>query len=362
MRCNMHCNGFRMAAIFMSVAVVLPVMAQEIPLVTVEKVLSTKTSVPKTYVGQFTAIDDIMLIPRVTGFIKKMNFKDGTMVKKGQLLFEIEDTTYVAKVKSFEAQLAQCQATEAYTQSEYIRNKRLRAKDAVSVTVYENALRQHLFAQAAKKVIEAELMDARNNLSYTKIYAPISGRAGKSTLSPGNLVTPSTGNLCEIVSLSPIRVKFALSERVFYKEFGGMQGIRKNAIIKVKLADGSVYPEVGEVEIVDNKFNTSTNTVRIWARFKNSDQKLFPGGFATVILSSRNRGNLTRIPTESVITQDNGTFVYVVDSKMNAHLRKVELGNSAVKYQEIISGLKPGETVVKYGTHKVTDGKPIRVK
>ena len=215
-------------------------------------------------------------------------------------------------------------------------------------------MRAYYAAKASTLAAEAALMEAENNLSYTKIYSPIDGMISKCTLSPGNLVTPSTGSLCSIVSLSPIRVRFALSERTFMKDFGGLNGIRKNAIIRIVLADG--------VEIVDSRINASTNTILIWVQFKNKDLRMIPGGYATVKLSAGNNAKRCRVSPECVITRGNGTFVYVVDPEMKAHLRKVVLGNSAVAYQEVVSGLKAGETVVRLGTHKVIPGARIRVK
>lgn len=335
---------------------------QGVPFVTVEKAALCKESVAKTYVGSIVPREDVALVPRVTGFINKIHFKDGAMVKKGQLLFEFEDTAYVAKVKSCQAQLTQAKVQEDFAAKEYIRSKRLREKDAVAVTSFDNAVRAYYSAKASTLAAEAALMDAKNNLSYTKIYSPISGRIGKCILSPGNLVTPSTGALCSVVSLSPIRVRFALSERIFTKEFGGLHSFRKNALVRIILADGTLHPEVGEVEIVDSRFNASSNTILVWVRFPNRKLRMIPGGYATVKLARKNTGKICAVSPECIVTRGDGVFVYVVDKDNTARLRKVVLGNSSAAHQEILSGLRSGETVVRLGTHKVRDGGKIRVK
>lgn len=335
---------------------------ENLPTVSADVVQTIKTSVEKTYIGNIVARNEVHLVPRVTGVIQKVHFKDGAPVKKGDLLIEIEDTTYRARVKSCEAQLAQAVAQQDYSRKEYERNKTLQAKDAVAVANFDNADRAYKEAIARVMAAEAALIDARNDFSYTRIYAPLTGRIGKIAETEGNLVTPATGSLCSVVEQTPIHVRFALSERIFSGDFGGVENIADRAQIRIKLADGSLYPEIGKIETIDNKINARTNTIQLWASFPNKDGKLIPGGLATVLLAKKNPGNICAIPLESAVTDDNGIYVYILDSRNVAEKRRVKLGNTAKTYQEVLSGVKPGERIVRLGTHKVIPGKPVSVK
>ena len=335
---------------------------EEPPVVSVATVKTVQASVEKTYIGHIISNQEVNIVPRVTGILKKIYFADGAVVKKGDLLVEIEDTTYLAKVKSCEAQLLRAKAHKEYASKEYERNKTLKDKDAVAVANFDSADRENKEADAEVLEAEAALLDARNDLSYTKIYAPLSGKIGKIQLDAGNLLKANVDTLYCITEISPVQVCFAVSERVFLHDLKGSEGFEKNAIVRVRLADGSIYPEKGTLLCVDNKVNTQTNTIRIWLVFENKDGKLISGGLATVLLSVKNPGNLCAVPQESIVTENIGTFVYVLDKDNMPVKRKVTLGSTAENYQEVTSGLYAGETVVVQGIHKIIPGKPVQVK
>ena len=169
------------------------------PAVLVEKVVLQSESVEKKYVGWLEAIESVSLPSRVSGVLQKRLFKEGEAVKKGDLLFEIEDTTYVAQVRLAQSQVKQLEAELVFARNNYNRQKNLKDGNAVSEIVYEEAERALHTTEAALEGARARLVDATNNLSYTRISAPISGIIGKAAYSVGNYITPASGELANIV-------------------------------------------------------------------------------------------------------------------------------------------------------------------
>ena len=186
-------------------------------------------------------------MPRVTGTLLRAHFSEGAEVKAGALLYELEDTSYKAAVDALKAQKEQLEATLKFAEAEYNRSSTLLKSEAVSVSTHDKAVLEINAAKARLKELTAALVDAENTLSYTKIYAPLSGRIGKSAFTGGNLITPNGGKLNDIEMTAPIYVRFSLSERVFRRDFGGLKNIREKASVRIQLADGSLYPKSASV-------------------------------------------------------------------------------------------------------------------
>lgn len=317
------------------------------------------------YVGTIAAIEKVNIHPRVTGIIQKVAFKKGEFVKKGDLLYEIEDTTYRASVASAEAKIAQIESELKYASKQLARNQELQKSHVVSESVLDDAERAVTSAKARLAEAEALLIDAKNNLTYTKIYSPIDGRIGQNSFTYGNLVTPTSGTMVNIEMVSPTQVRFAISEKIFRSKFGGLQNFKDLAKIKVQLADDSIFEEIGEVTAIDNKIDTATNTINIWATFKNENKELISGSFVTVLLARKNDKPLVGVLQSGMLFDNNGSFVYVVDNENKVSRRNIKLGSINGNYQEITDGLEVGENVVVDGTHKVRPGSiinPVPVK
>lgn len=315
------------------------------PTVTVDKVMTLNEPFATRHVGMITAIERVDIMPRVTGNIEKVNFKEGAMVKEGDVLYEIEKTTYQAAYDSAKAQAE-------YAQINLDRSQKLRSDSVVAKNTLDDAIR-------SEKTAKAALMDAANNLSYTTIKAPITGRIGKNLFTRGNLITPNSGKLTDIEMVSPIYVRFALSERVFRSNFGGEQ-IKEKARVRLRLADGSTYPEEALVTLIDNKINAKTNTITLWATMANKDGALIPGSFVTVLLSEKLDSPSLAVNPASIVVEPDGTYVYVIGINDIAEKRKVKLGDMDERRQIILEGVKPGERVVVDGTHKVVPGNPVK--
>lgn len=330
------------------------------PVVLVDSPTQVSESTPKRFVGMVEAYSKVNIMPRVTGNLLKIAFKEGELIRKGDLLFELEDTTYKAHVNSLEAQKEALKAVLKFTETEFKRNSQLLKSRAVSHTVFDKARMEIDSARANLKNIDANLIDARNTLSYTKIYAPLSGRIGISAFSEGNLITPASGKMTDIEMIAPIYVRFSISEKVFRKDFTDIDTLKKNAVVRIQLADGSVFNETAAITLVDNKINPSTNTITVWATFANKNLRLIPGSLVTVKLSSKQQKKAIAIPPSALIASEKGYYIYIVNAEGKVEQRNITTGRLAKNLQIITSGLSLNDTVIIDGTHKVSPGMAVK--
>lgn len=329
------------------------------PKILVSTVKKVTESAPKRYPGFVESIECVNVMPRITGTLLEVKFTEGSMVRKGQLLYRIEDTTYKAAVDALKAEKLALEAALKYATIEFKRNSDLLRQDAVAVSAYDKAVYEINSAKARLKGVEAQLRDAENNYSYTRIYAPITGKIGKSNFTPGNLITPSGGKMTDIEMIAPIHIRFSISEKV-YREFGTEAGLKKNGIVKLILADGSVFEETARITLIDNKINSTTNTIKVWATAKNKTGKLVSGGFATVLLSERRSKPFCGIIPSALIGESGKYSVYVVNRKDNTvQRREVKPGTIHKGLQIILNGLNGDELVVIDGMHKLRPGMKI---
>lgn len=330
------------------------------PLVVVEPVGLVKTSAIKEYIGNIEAVDEVDIQPRISGFITGIKFKEGSLVKKDDLLFTIEDTTYKAKAMAAKASLDQADAELEYAESNYKRKKILAEKNAVATSTLEDAERLVKFHRAKCEQSKAELLVAENELSYTKISAPITGRIGEVKLTMGNYVSLNSPPLAKIVSVDPILVKFSLSERTYQNLFKTYKAQNSQLDVTIKLSNGDIYPERGKIAFVDNMVDNNTGTISIWVEFKNPDMTLIPGGFVCALVSEKLKAPLPGIQLSGVLTDNKGSFVYVLGPDKIPIRRNIKLGEIVGNYYSITSGLKEGEVVIIDGTHKVIPGVAVK--
>ena len=328
-------------------------------LVSVSKVKMVDSVVRKRYVGSLEASLDISLVPRVSGIIEKKLFENGDLVKKGQLLFKLEDTTYRAQVDSARAKVAQCEAEFQFASANLKRISTLRKQNAVSESSFDEAVRLEGTSKAALASAKAALIDAENNLSYTKITSPIDGRVGKAVLSDFNYVTPSTGRLVTVVSLEPIYLNFSISARDYFKYFGSQESIRKNAEITFELADGSKYSEKAfHILLPENRVDKDTDTIHIRGYFRNPDLKLIPDSLVSAFISCKGERMAAVAPT-AVLSDGKNIYVLVVGKDNVVSRRNVKLGELNNGMQLIASGLAEDEIIIVDGTHKARPGAKV---
>lgn len=329
------------------------------PLVGVAEVTMVRDHNSRRYTGRIVSQSVIRIVPRVSGEILEVGFKDGDFVRKGQMLYRLDSVQYEAAVKNAEAKVAECKARLRYAQKNFDRNNLLYLKQAASLDAMENTKSASEAARAALLAAEAELIAAGDNLSRTVISAPDDGMAGVTNYTSGNYVTPESGTLVTLVRNRPIRVRFSISSADYLSQFGSVDAMKRDCVVKIRLADGTVYPENGTVELLNNEINARTDAVQVYARFENEDARLMSGGTVSVTLSRQSGTEHPAVAIAAVMHDAKGSYVYVVSRNNTVEKRYVELGNTTRDLQMIRKGLKPGERVIIKGTHKAVPGAAI---
>ena len=329
------------------------------PMVTVGKVTETSETVKRSLIGVIISPSVVNVTSRISAEIEKVGFDEGSFVKEDQLLYQLDPIKYDAAVKSTEAKIAEIKARIAYAQSSYNRKETLYSKKINSKETIDSAMSKLNAYQAELKAQEAELISVKDDLKNTRITAPISGRIGITNFTRGNYITPASGTLATIVQLDPIRVRFTISNRDFLSLFQNEGELKEEAKIRLIRANGSEYKFTGKIEFINNRANHNTDTLQIFASFKNPDNELIPGSIVTVELIKSEDIKTPAITPSAVMHDNNGAYIYVVTNGSKIERRSVVLGSSTENLQLIEKGVKPGEEIVTDGMHKVMPGSEI---
>lgn len=335
--------------------------APQAPLVAVGKVGESENVEVRRYTGRVTSSAEVQLVARVSGELLRVGFNEGDMVERGQVLYELDPVRYEAAVMNAEAKIKEAEARRSYAEISFSRNDELFKKKATTKDSRDSAESEFDATQAAVLSAQATLITARDDLKNTKILAPIRGKIGTTSFTEGNYLTPSSGVIATVIQLDPLRVNFSMSNRDFLSMFGNEAGLKENAEVRLKLADGSLYPLVGAVEYIDNHVNTRTDTLQVSVRFENPDLVLVPGSSLEVLLYHRNGTSLPAVVPSAVMHDSKSAYVYVLDDDNRVERRVVELGTGTASLQLIKSGLEPGERIVIDGTHKARPGSVVDV-
>ena len=346
------------------------------PLVTVTPVV--KKRVIKTFelVGRTAAMKTVNLVARVTGFLEKRNFKAGEDVKKGDLLYVIEQAPYQIEVKAAEAKLAEANATLANAESYLKRLKSVR-KGAVSQTDLDKSKSDLLKAQAGVMQANASLDQAKLNLSYTEIHSPIDGRISRTLVSDGNLVSTDTGTLATLLQMDPIYIYFTVSEAAVLTEFQHQikTGKARTFIPKIQLSNGTIYPFEGVEDFVSHEVDQKTGTISIRAIFPNQSKSVQPGkgkltgqrhllmpGQFVKVLVRRSDTSLQKVVPQIAIQEDQqGKFVLVVDADKRVQKRTIKVGDKQGIDWVVQQGVDVGELVITLGLQKVRPGLMVQI-
>lgn len=327
--------------------------------VTVDDVVSSPDNLNRRYSGRVAPIYIITCVSRVSGDLVQQGFKDGDMVKKGQLLFAIDDVRYRAAVSAAKAKIQSIKAQLAYAEKSLSRHNTLYKQKAVSQDTKESSEEHVNDLKAQLLAAEAQLILAEDDLKNTKIYAQVNGKSGKAVYAPGNYITPNSGKLVDVISTDPIRVRFSISQRDFLEIFGNEANLKKQAVVKLNMPDGTIYDKVGKIVIVDNQTLNATDSIRLWALFENPDNKLIPNAALTCTLTKSDVEKRAAVRPSAIMHDRKGAYVYVVDAANKVSRRNVLLGNTNGELQIIREGLKPGEKVIIEGTHKTFPGSEV---
>ncbi len=331
--------------------------------VTVESAVVTRMPLnpPQNFMGHVEPIEATNIRAQVDGTIKQVAFEEGSMVKEGELLFEIEPQVYEARVAQAKAALSKAKAASENADRYYARIIKV-DKRAVTEAEIDAAYATMLEARAAIAQCEADLAAAEINLGYTKITAPISGRIGKSEVKKGDYVAPAMGTLARIVQIDPVRVVFSVPDKAYLQ---GARAIEKTGKVEairaqIKLADGSIYPYDGKADFISNEMNSATASLPVRYSFANPNQLLLANAYVTVLLSEAEPKEVLTVPTNAVMANAAGDYLYVIrDNK--AERRNVTVGNVQNGLVEILSGLEEGEHVVTEGAVNCNEGSNLRV-
>ena len=332
-----------------------------VPAVTVVKVEAKDLRPSVSFSARVEALNKVDLLARIQGYLEKQEFTEGATVKAGDLLYVIEQAPYQAKVSAAEAAVAVAAARLDRTEIELKRQTTLVSKEAAAQTKLDDARTARNEAKGQYDKLIAELEQAKLQLSYTEIRAPIDGRIGKSLLSVGSFVSPQSGTLATIVQQDPIGVTFPVSQRDLLK-------VREKMGDQEKLNDHTVYVEIGKdkryqypgkVDFLDVAVNTGTDAVDVRATFPNPDGLLVAGQLVTAVVEASSAEPTLVVPVNAIQIDQTGPFVLVVDSEKKIEVRRVELLRQDNSFVAIAKGVSAGDLVVTEGVQKVRPGQVV---
>ena len=341
------------------------------PAVSAADVVVKSISQWDSFNGRIEAVESVQLRPRVSGYIDKVNYTDGQEVTKGEVLFTIDDRTYRAALEQAQANLARAKTQASLAQSEANRTDKLVNTNVVSREEWEQRRSAATQAQADIRAAQAAVDAAQLNLDFTKVTAPIDGRASRALITSGNLVTAgdTASVLTTLVSQKTVYVYFDVDESTYlhYQNLARSgQGASSNHTalpVEIGLTGEEGYPHQGKVDFLDNQLTPSTGTIRMRALLDNAQRQFTPGLFARVRLPGSAEFKATLIDDKAVLTDQDRKYVYIVDKEGKAQRRDITPGRLADGLRIVRQGLNPGDKVIVEGLQKVfMPGMPVNAK
>jgi membrane fusion protein, multidrug efflux system len=322
--------------------------------------------------GRIQPINSVNIVARVTAWLDKQLFVEGTDVKKGDLLYTLEKPPFEAAVDRQKAAVAQAEAQLENANIELQRAQQLLDKAAGTQQRFDTAQATQRSAAAQLKAAQAQLETAQIDRAYTDMYSPIDGRIGRTSVTIGNVVSPSSGTLTTVVSQDPMYVVFpvptrrAIELREQYGESGGFDAVK----IRVRLPDGRIYGETGKLDFANNTIAQDTDTLVLRAVIANPVlasqsaggvklRELVADEFVTVFVESVERKLVIAVPRAAILSDQQGSYVYVVDAQNIARQRRVRLGQLTPETAAILEGLNEGERVIVEGVQRARPNAPV---
>jgi RND family efflux transporter MFP subunit len=318
------------------------------------------------FTGRTAAVNLVTVTARVSGYIVDIPFKEGDIVHKGDLLFQVDPRPYQDAYDQAVGQLQQAQANHQLQDATFARQERLRETGVIAKEDYDTALSNK--NQAAAQVVSAQAVRnaAQLNLEFTHVTSPIDGRISRQLVNVGNLVQADSTRLTTIVSIDPIYAYFSMDElaALSYQRLvreGKLTSTNGGKIpVYLQLQDETGFPHEGTIDFSDNSFDASTGTLLIRGSFPNRDGFLTPGNFVRVRVASSPKYNALLVADRAIGSDQDQSFVYVVDSKNIARLRHIKTGQLAEGLRVVKSGLQPEDVVIMNGIIKVRPDSPVR--
>ena len=318
------------------------------------------------FVGRFVAVDAVEVRARVSGYLDAIHFKDGQLVKKGDLLFTIDRRPFQTALDQARASLDQARANLEYADRDLARGQSLRLDTTITQQGLDQRVQAKRVAEATVKAQEAAVAQAELDLQFTELRAPVSGRIGDRRISVGNLVTGGTGGnttlLATIRSIDPIRFEFTMDE-TSYLRFSRIHGHTSGAIervaVKLKLIDEETFGHEGHMDFIDNAIDRSSGAIRLRAEIPNKKGTFTPGMFARVRIPMAPPAEALLVPDSAIGTEQVRKFVLTVDDKNIAQPKYVTLGSAVEGLRVIASGLDPNDRVIINGLMRARPGTPV---
>ena len=335
------------------------------PVVTVTVVEPKDVPVSYEYVAQTAGFREVEVRARVTGVLLKRNYTEGAPVRQGESLFTIDPAPFQAALARAEADLSVAEARRDQAKREAARLKPVIEAKAASQKEMDDAVSAEQVADAEVKSARARMSEAKLNMDYTRVEAPISGISSRAVASEGALISGPNVLLTTVTQTDPMYVIFGIPDREFLAmrrdiEAGRLtipEGGRFKAM--VKLADGSLYGKAGQVNFADVRVNSQTGTSEARAVVANPGNMLRAGEFSRVVLSGAVRPGAIVIPQRAVMESPKGKYAFIVNAESKAEIRPLEVGDWTGDGWIINGGLKPGDRVVVDGVQQVSPGKPV---
>jgi len=321
--------------------------------------------VVREWIGSLDGSINADIRARVTGHLISKDYKEGTVVQKGDLLFEIDPSTYEAALEQAKSSLVQAEANQLQTEQTEKRETELFEKNVESQQNRDNAIQSNAAAKAEVKAQQAAVRQAELDLQFTKITAPISGVAGIANPGIGDLVGPSDAQpLVTMSTVDPIKAYFQISEQDYLKLARKIESARTTGDVappvEIILADGSLYPVQGKFATIDREVDQQTGTIRIEALFANPNNVLRPGQFVRVRVTVRNTQGALLVPQRAVNELQTSYEVAVVGGGNHAEIRQVKVGEKTGSLWVIEDGLKAGDQIIVEGMQRIHDGQVVK--
>jgi len=324
------------------------------------------------FIGRIQAVGRVALVARVSAYLEKRAFVEGAEVKQGDLLYQLEQPPFQAQVDADKANVEQLEAQHTYAERQLERAQYLLKTPAGQQQNVDQTLSNERSLAAQVASAKAQLEEAEINLGYTEIRAPIDGKISATEVTEGNVVSPTTGTLANLVSqdpmyvLYPVSVRAGLDLRNRYDAKGGFNAV----VLKLRLPDGRIYEQNGKVDYVSPTVATNTDTVTVRGVIPNpllpgeppgaaAPRELFDGEFVTVMIEGVEPITVLAIPRAAVLSDQQGDYVYVVDAQNKAQRRSIQLGQSTPSTAVVSNGLKEGELVISEGLQHVRPGEVV---
>ncbi|AOE60919.1 efflux RND transporter periplasmic adaptor subunit [Pseudomonas corrugata] len=314
----------------------------------------------QSYTGRLVATDTVVIKPLVAGTLISVHFKDGAMLRKGDLMFEIDPRPYAAALQQAQAALVAARSMSVFAQKELQRYEHLISSNAIAKTDLDKRIQSANEAQARVNEAQARVELARLDLEHTRILAPFDGRASRVEVTPGNIVDVGERStaLTNLVSISPIYADFDVDEKTFLRYLGN-RPTADPVPVMLGLANEEGYPRKGKLSSLDNRLDTRSATIRVRASFDNSNGELRPGLFARVLLPGSASRPATLVDDSAIGTDQDKKYVLVVDAEGRVQYRQVKPGIRQGALRVIDQGIEPEEQVVVSSLHLATPGTQV---